>query len=148
MKSLPEKDSQNSKSLVHIIACISLIVFFIAEITILILVILKILSWLTWLYFSVSSIIELNLLFSLDNTIKRLTILENALLEKGIIEKNELSTENVDKYCENVSDSVNDNDNFDFEAEGITFCKECNYQLFPEDEVCPYCGAKVKNDEQ
>ncbi|MDE6475024.1 MAG: zinc ribbon domain-containing protein [Clostridia bacterium] len=149
MENLPEQDLQKSpKNFVHIIAQISLIIFFIAEITILILAALKILSWLTWLYFSISSIIELILLFSLDNAIKRITILENVLLEKGVIEKKELNMNDVTEK-ENFNDTdgtAKDTDNIDLEAEGITFCKECNYQLFPEDEVCPYCGAKVDNN--
>lgn len=33
-------------------------------------------------------------------------------------------------------------------VEGIRFCKNCGYQLFPEDKICPNCNTEVDNTEE
>lgn len=128
---------------IRIVAYIFLISFIIAEIVTMVLVALKILSWFDLLSVSISYIIQLILLFSLDNAIQRITVLENALLKKGVIEEKEIQTETISEQDIELAENGS---KIDLADAGIKFCKECGYQLFPEDTECPNCGAIIEDN--
>lgn len=125
---------------VHVIAIAYLVLFIIVLLTMIILWATKYLTFIDCLIFAVSGGISLILLFSLDNAIKRITVLENKLMEKGVVSESELIT--YEPSIANVGTPE------DLADKGIVFCKNCNYQLFPEDTICPYCGTKVERADE
>lgn len=141
LKSQNSNDFQQSKlTAVHVIAIAYLVLSIIVLIAMIILCVVKYLTFFDCIIFVVSSIISLILLFSLDDAIQRITVLENKLMEKGVVTENELcSYESSGDIVESPTDLA---------AKGIVFCKNCNYQLFPEDTVCPNCGTKVKRADE
>ncbi|MBD5631624.1 MAG: hypothetical protein HDP34_00115 [Clostridia bacterium] len=80
----------------------------------------------------------------MDDAIKRISILENALLKKGIIDQQEINTETISEKEIKLAETATE---IDLENAGIKFCKECGYQLFLEDKTCPNCGQKIEDDE-
>ena len=133
MKDSPNKNSQKSStSAVHVIAIAYAILFGISQIVIISLCVAHFLTFFDWLFFSISGVVSLILLISLDDAIKRINVLENKLMEKGVVKESELN-EDADLPA-------------DLEDEGIKFCKVCDYQLFPEYTECPNCGAKIENE--
>lgn len=136
MEEQPKNNNQKSTTnAVQIIAYITLVAFIVAEIAFLVLITRGYFLLSEWLIFSASGVVGLILLFSLGNAIERISVLENVLLKKGIVEKNELDSV---ADTEGIKDNAGDI--------GIKLCKKCGYQLFPEDTVCPNCGTKVKDD--
>ena len=131
---------KSSNTAVHIIAIVCLVIFIISQIVLIALMIAKYATFIEWLIFTIPNIISLILLFSLDDAIRRITVLENKLMEKGVVDESELNTH------EPIIDVVESP--IDLTAKGITFCKKCNYQLFPEDTKCPNCGAKVERTDK
>ena len=129
----PQKSSTTA---VHVIAIIYLVVFIISLIIFLILWFAKYLTFLDCLIFAIPGVISLILLFSLDDAIQRITVLENKLMEKGVVTESEL---NLYEPPTDIIESP-----VELADKGIIFCKNCNYQLFPEDIECPNCGTKVE----
>lgn len=124
----------------NIVATISVIftvIYIIAVIVFIILAALRLIDWVALVVFIISGAIELILLWALNNALERIEVLENVLNKKGIVEKKDIEEE-IDGF------SVEPD-------EKLGHCETCGYQLFPEDKVCPNCGAKVRptkeNDE-
>ena len=147
MENSPEQNEvrKNGVNIVGIIAFVFLALFIIAEIVTIVLTVLKILSWFDVLYVSISCIIQLILLFSLNNAIQRITILENALLNKGVLAEKEIAPDTISEEIIELAESTSETE---IAAAGIKFCKACGYQLFPEDKVCPNCGAEIEDNEE
>ena len=68
------------------------------------------------------------LLWELRSDTKRIKRLEEALLNKEVIKAEDIGevdiTEQVDK-------------------DNATLCPHCNYQIFPEDKICPNCKTPI-----
>ena len=95
-------------------------------------------SFLTILLSIVPFVIIIFLLFELRSDTKRIQRLEEALLEKEIIAADDI-------YDIEVADKMTDTQNEDMELpEGVKLCPKCNYQVFPEDKVCPNCQTPLK----
>ena len=113
------------KNLVHCIALLYYISYFVGEIGLTIFIVHYHLPFYYWLLYTVAIFIGFVIIAGLDYTVKKVTDLEEILLNKNII-----SEANIEKLTEpNIK--------------GIEFCKKCNYQLFPEDKI-PNCGMKRK----
>lgn len=80
-----------------------------------------------------SSFCILVLLFALNGALDRIEKLETALLEKKVIKEKDLEDRDIISYEEIKSGST----------EGISLCKNCGYQIFNDDIVCPNCKQKI-----
>lgn len=69
--------------------------------------------------------INLILLWALDHALTRIERLENILSTKNIITDKDVDLEDLG-YIEET-------------PENLSECKNCGYQLFPEDKICPNC---------
>jgi uncharacterized OB-fold protein len=85
----------------------------------------------TYIVTLVSCTIEIILIWGLDVALKKIEILESILEKKKIIKQKDIDEE-TDGY------SVE-------EPKKIRYCPNCNYQLFPDDRVCPNCGCKINS---
>ena len=124
-------------NIVATLAVIFTVLYAIAVIVFIILTALKLMDWVSLVIFIVSGAVELILLWALNNALERIGVLENVLNKKGVVEKKDIEEE-LDGF------SVEPDEN-------LRHCETCGYQLFPEDKVCPNCGAEVNtikvNDE-
>ena len=120
---------KNKKSAVYYIALVYSILCAIGFILCLVLLILKKLDWITFLIYIVSSAVQLILLWSLENALDRIETLENILIEKKVISEKEIDTPSDEDMPE--------------PPETISFCDNCGFQIFPDDEVCPNCQTKI-----
>lgn len=134
-----DNSQKSSTTVVHVIAIAYLILFIIGVIIMIVLSVSKLVTFVDCVIYVVSGVVSLVLLFSLDDAINRITFLENKLLEKGVVEESELQPYEPPVEVEALT--------ADLKAKGIILCKQCSYQIFPEDKVCPNCGAEINRDE-
>lgn len=112
------------------IAFIGTMLFIIGIIVTLIFVIMGKLSWVYLVIELPCGLIVLISVWALNNALERISVLENILKKKDIVQEDDLEAE---------LDSLTG-------VKRVTHCKACGYQLFKEDKVCPNCGAKVESD--
>lgn len=113
------------------ICTIFYIAFFVATI---VLICLKLIDGFTATIWIISELIQLILLWALDNALQRVATLEEILSTQGL-RNQKLIDEAKFGYHEEPK-------------ENITYCPVCGYQLFPEDKVCPNCKTPTKKDGQ
>lgn len=85
-------------------------------------------DWASLIITFVLSTVNMVLLWSLSGVIDRVNDLEEILEKKEIIPKR-------DRFDGKEEDPQN-----------MRICKSCGYQIFPEDEKCRNCGAKVDKE--
>jgi len=133
--------------IVGTIAIIYSVCYVISLILMIVFLALQSMDWVTFLILLISSTIELILVWALNNALTRITMLENILQKKDIVNSSDFEEEIKTYNLENNSHSeenVIENGGVGSEAsEDVRFCSECGFQLFPEDTVCPFCGKEV-----
>lgn len=76
----------------------------------------------------------------LDALKRALNIPDPELLQEAEVTVGQEQTQPESAECAHESDP-------EIDMDGIRFCKVCGYQLFPENKVCPMCGAKSDGDD-
>lgn len=130
---------KNNKSIVYYIAIAYTALFFIGLIVCIALLALQFLDWITFILYIISGVVQIILLWSLENAIDRIGILENLLIEKKVIEEDEVYKLDDEVAVEN-SEVIES-------SEAVSFCPNCGFQIFPEDEICPNCKCKIDRQE-
>ena len=135
--------------IVGIIAIIYTVCYVISLILMLVFLGLQSLDWVTFLVSLISTTVELILIWSLNSALTRITMLENILQKKEIVNSNdyeeEIATYNLENNSSLEEDALENGGVGNEASADVRFCEECGFQLFPEDTVCPYCGKEVNN---
>lgn len=119
---------------VRIIATVYTVLYILAVIGIIVALVLQAMSWIDALILFISMSVSVVLVWALDSVLIRVDALERVLAQKGAVTESELE-EAVDAALDAEEERILP------ETEGLRYCSVCGYQLFPEDEVCPNCGA-------
>lgn len=127
---------KKNRGAVYVIAVALTVLSLIGFILMLVFLALHKIGWLTFILSILVSVVELIMVWALNNVLERIAVLESLLIEKKVIEESEIA-EPVEEELPVETQP----------AEGVTFCKHCGFQLFPEDEVCPNCQSKVDKED-
>ena len=85
-----------------------------------------------------SDVFTISLVYGLGDARTRISELEFALLEKKVISKEDLDVN--DYELEEVEKVDNLELKNAIQKKEIVLCKKCNYQIFPDETKCSYCG--------
>lgn len=139
---------KKSYGIVGIIAIIYSVCYVISLILMIVFLALQLMDWVSFFISLISTTVELILVWALNGALTRITMLENILQKKEIVNnedyKEEIAAYNLE-INESSEEKVIENGGVGNEASAeVRFCSECGYQLFPEDTVCPFCGKEVE----
>lgn len=109
--------------LVKIIAVIFTVLYIIGILLLIVLASLRKIDLFSLFISLLSGAIQIILLWALNSALERIEALENILMRKGVVKSDDYSQE------------------LNKPTDKITFCKNCGFQLFEEDVVCPNCNT-------